>query len=83
MQEHYYDEETRRGFIEYRLWNVRRTLSPSQKKYKTKALDSGKTTPVSPNINLLSQEELDSKVCLINLYKFTFREDLNIIFLYN
>ncbi|XP_033208048.1 uncharacterized protein LOC117167319 [Belonocnema kinseyi] len=60
--EHYYDEETRRGFIEYRLWNVRRTLSPSQKKYKTKALDSGKTTPVSPNINLLSQEELDSKI---------------------
>ena len=57
-QEHYYDSTTKRGFIEYRLWTIRKTMSPSKKKYKTKKVER---VPIN-KCEVLATEELNKKV---------------------
>ncbi|XP_033212235.1 uncharacterized protein LOC117169836 [Belonocnema kinseyi] len=61
VYEHYYDNETRRVFIEFRLWTLRKKLSPS-KKYRTNP--QGHHKEISNNLHelLLSTEELDLKI---------------------
>lgn len=61
-QEHYYDSVTKRGFIEYRLWTIRKTISPSKKKYTTKKVERVERVLTTKSCELLPIEKLNEKV---------------------
>lgn len=72
MQEHYFDKETRVGFIEYRIANCRMILPISEKRYQSHnkistPISKGKSMLDNPTSSL-SEEELKEKVYYINLY---------------
>lgn len=68
FKEHYYDPITKRGFIEYRLWTIRKNISPSKKKYtlaKKMKMNTSKTCSESSDEekeDLLPQELYEEKV---------------------
>ncbi|XP_051164505.1 uncharacterized protein LOC127283579 [Leptopilina boulardi] len=69
--EHFFDKNTRKGFIEFRLWNARKVVSPSKKKYVTKNVKNSKKNCASNKAaavqNLLSSEELEEKISWMQL----------------
>lgn len=71
LQEHYFDIITNKGFIEIRLQNARRILTPSKKKYQTahsKNLKAAKEKHyLSESKSLLNPEDLNEKVLFILL----------------
>ncbi|XP_071639985.1 uncharacterized protein [Temnothorax longispinosus] len=60
----YYDPVTKRGFIEYRLWTIRKQLSPSKKKYSQAAIKKR-----NMNKSKASEENLNKELLLEDLYK--------------
>lgn len=63
FKELYYDPVTKRGFIEYRLWTIRKHLSPSKKKYTQAAMRKQNM------ISKASEENLNEELLLEDLYK--------------
>ncbi|XP_043473716.1 uncharacterized protein LOC122505901 [Leptopilina heterotoma] len=70
--EHFFDKTTRKGFLEFRLWNARKVVSPSKKKYVTTKNKSSRTKKTSDATvadvdNLLLPEELEEKITWMQL----------------
>lgn len=68
IKELYYDPVSKRGFIEYRLWTIRKNISPAKKKYtaKKRKINTGQPSfsaeSSDENDDLLSQDLYQEKV---------------------
>lgn len=59
FKELYYDPISKRGFIEYRLWTIRKNISPTKKKYTAAAKKSKMNTGKALSFGESSDEEDD------------------------
>ncbi|XP_011878889.1 PREDICTED: uncharacterized protein LOC105568102, partial [Vollenhovia emeryi] len=63
--EHYYSPLTKQGFLEYRLWTIRKSATPSKKKYNKSCISTNSQGEISKrqlNFNIASTQLLPEQL---------------------